>query len=515
MSESKQVVRKAQKKIGNQWRIARKILQVISLIVFVFTLVLSKYSDFPTIFTSSLVHISPLAMLSTLFSSKAFLRGTVLSLVILLSSLFVGRAWCGWLCPMGTLLDVFNFSKIRSRKELPQALRKVKYGLLIITLVSAILGNLTLLIFDPITIFIRSTTLVLLPLLDKIVYFLETQLIKVPIFSEPVFALDAWMRPRIFPVESSVYQYAFLFGIFFVAILLLNLIAERFWCRYLCPLGALLGLGSRISLIQRRMNADCVACGLCGKDCPTGTIDANKAYMSDPSECTLCMNCHGTCAKNTFSFSPTWKAAEKQTYDPGRRLFFSTIGVSIAAVMLSSLNWIKKSIHPLLLRPPGVQEEEKFLSTCVRCGICIQVCPTQAIQADLSLSGIEGLFTPILVPRKGYCAYTCNLCGKSCPVEAIPQLSLEDKRVTRIGTAHIDHKRCIAWGEHGNCIVCEEMCPLPHKAISLQQKSFTLAEGGAVEVLLPIVDEAVCIGCGICENKCPVEGEAAIRVYSI
>ena len=246
MSESKRVNLKSRKNIPRNWQIARKLLQAISLAVFLLTLVFSKDSAFPSMLTSSLVHLSPLAMLSNFFSSKYFLSGSLLSLVILLSSLFVGRAWCGWLCPMGTVLDVFNFSKLRNRKKLPQALRKLKYSLLIVTLVSAIFGNLALLIFDPITIFIRSTTLVIWPLLDKGVYFLETLLIKVPFLSEPVFTMDAWMRPRIFPVESGPYQYVVLFGFFFVAILLLNLIAERFWCRYLCPLGALLGLGSRL-----------------------------------------------------------------------------------------------------------------------------------------------------------------------------------------------------------------------------------------------------------------------------
>lgn len=515
MSDLKRVNLKSRKKIPRNWQIARKILQVFSLAVFVLTLVFSKDSAFPSKLTSSLVDLSPLAMLSNLFSSKVFLSGSLLSLVIFLSSLVVGRAWCGWLCPMGTLLDVFNFSKLRSRKKPPQALRKLKYGLLIVILVLAIFGNLTLLFFDPITIFIRSTTLVIWPLLDKGIYFLETLLIKVPFLSEPVFALDAWMRPRIFPVESSAYQYVVLFGVFFVAILLLNLIVERFWCRYLCPLGALVGLGSRLSLIQRRLNSDCLACGLCGKDCPTGTIDAKNGYQSDPSECTLCMNCAGTCTKNAFTFTPKWELAKKQSYDPGRRLFLSTTGVSVAAVIVLSLNWIKKTGNAFLLRPPGVQDEDKFLSTCVRCGVCIQVCPTQAIQADLNLSGIAGMATPILVPRKGYCAYTCNICGQNCPVQAIPLLPLEEKRVTKIGTASIDKTRCIAWGEHGNCIVCEEMCPLPHKAISLEQKFFTQVGGGVLEVLLPVVDEGECIGCGICENKCPLEGEAAIRVQSM
>jgi len=515
VSETKIIHLKSRKKISRNWLFARKTLQVLSLATFVLTLVFSKDIAFPTTITSNLMHLNPLAMLSNLFSNKVFQSGSLLSMVILLSSLVVGRAWCGWLCPMGTLLDVFNFSKLRSRKNLPENFRKIKYILLITTLVSAILGNLTLLVFDPITIFIRSITIVIWPLLDKGIYFLETLLIKVPFLSEPVFAMDDWMRPRIFPVESSIYLYTTLFGIFFAAILLLNLIAERFLCRYLCPLGALLGLGSRLSLVQRRVQANCVECGLCGKDCPTGTIDAENGYKSDPSECTLCMNCAGTCKKNAFVFTSKWGPAKKQPYDPGRRMLISSIGASMVAVVLLSMGWIKKTTRTFLLRPPGAQDEEQFLSTCVRCGICIQVCPTQAIQADLSVTGIDGLATPILVPRKGYCAFTCNICGQNCPVQAIPSLTLEEKRLTKIGTASIDQTRCIAWGEHGNCIVCEEMCPLPHKAISLEKKLFTQPDGEVLEVLLPIVDADACIGCGICENKCPVEGEAAIRVQLI
>ncbi len=79
-------------------------------------------------------------------------------------------------------------------------------------------------------------------------------------------------------------------------------------------------------------------------------------------------------------------------------------------------------------------------------GFIIQVYRTQAIQADLRLSRIEGMVTPILVPRQGYCAYTCNICGQNCPVQAIPMLSLEEKRVTKIGTADVETKRAALRG---------------------------------------------------------------------
>jgi ferredoxin len=100
-------------------------------------------------------------------------------------------------------------------------------------------------------------------------------------------------------------------------------------------------------------------------------------------------------------------------------------------------------------------------------------------------------------------------------VQAIPALDLEQKRQQVIGVAVINTDRCIAWAEHTDCIVCEEMCPVPHKAIYLEEKTYTSAETGPIVVKLPRVETESCIGCGICEYKCPVAGESAIRVTNL
>jgi len=131
----------------------------------------------------------------------------------------------------------------------------------------------------------------------------------------------------------------------------------------------------------------------------------------------------------------------------------------------------------------------------------------------MTLAGMEGVWTPILIPRLGYCDYSCNACGDSCPVAAIPALSLEQKRVQVIGQARIDHDRCLAWAQEEACIVCEEMCPLPEKAIVLEEVEVHPVAGDSFTVLRPKVLVERCIGCGICEYKCPVDGDAAIRVY--
>jgi len=160
------------------------------------------------------------------------------------------------------------------------------------------------------------------------------------------------------------------------------------------------------------------------------------------------------------------------------------------------------------------KRKQELLSRCIGCGECVNVCPTDAIQPSHSATELEALWTPRLVPRLGYCDYSCNTCGQVCPTGAIPQLALDEKRRTAIGTARIDRERCIAWAEGRNCIVCEEMCPVPSKAIRVDVEAQD-PNGAKPSVLRPIVMEGLCIGCGICEYHCPVDGEGAIRVFPV
>jgi formate hydrogenlyase subunit 6/NADH:ubiquinone oxidoreductase subunit I len=96
-----------------------------------------------------------------------------------------------------------------------------------------------------------------------------------------------------------------------------------------------------------------------------------------------------------------------------------------------------------------------------------------------------------------------------------PRLSLEEKHQAVIGKAEIDRDRCIPWADQQNCLVCQEMCPLPEKAIELKEATVTNSEGYETTVFLPEVITERCTGCGICEHQCPLRGEAAIRVYPV
>ena len=95
-------------------------------------------------------------------------------------------------------------------------------------------------------------------------------------------------------------------------------------------------------------------------------------------------------------------------------------------------------------------------------------------------AGLEGLWTPTLVPRIGYCEPSCVLCSEVCPTGAIWQITPKEKgwvvgvgaaqnQPIRLGTAFYDRGRCLPWAMATDCIVCEEWCPVSPKAIYVEE----------------------------------------------
>ncbi len=146
----------------------------------------------------------------------------------------------------------------------------------------------------------------------------------------------------------------------------------------------------------------------------------------------------------------------------------------------------------------------------------MMVCPTGGLQPDLAMGGLESIYSPVLVPRIGYCEYLCTLCGQVCPTQAIKKLTVTEKMETVIGKAYFETDRCLPWAHNINCMVCEEHCPTSDKAIKFhdgvagEQPS---RDGSPLKKPYVIYD--LCVGCGICETKCPVAGRSAIIVTSM
>jgi polyferredoxin len=482
-------------------------------LAFVVLFVWSRRGGWPAWLVNIPMRLDPLAVLAHMLASRTFLVGSTLALITIALTLALGRVWCGWLCPLGTTLDLFPLRRQRDQGEGPSdSWRGAKYVLLLTILAAALLTNLTLLIFDPLTIIFRTLTLSVWPALDQIVTKAELALYHVTFIRPAVLAFDELARPDVLPPEPVTYRYATLYAVLFLGVLLLNLVAHRAWCRYLCPLGALLGLLSKAAIVRREVSPGCTQCGVCARACPTGTIQPDKGYASDPSECTMCLECVAVCPQSAAQFPAHLYPARWAPYDPRRRQVLVSLGVAIVGVGLLRSDAAASRQHPYLIRPPGAGENN-LLSKCIRCGECMRACPTSALQPAVTEAGLEGLWTPVLAPRLGYCDYSCNACGQVCPVQAIPPLGLEEKREQIVGLAYIDQNRCIPWADNQDCIVCEEMCPVPDKAIRLEPVEVRTVDGELVSIQRPHIIREQCIGCGICECKCPLEGEAAIRIY--
>jgi MauM/NapG family ferredoxin protein len=509
----------------SRWRRARQAVQILAFALYIYLLfaALQRRAAFPL--ADLFFRLNPLAALGAMIADRAWIPRLALALVTLALTLLLGRVWCGWICPLGTLLEWVRFRPVETgflRKA--RFLRRIKYILLLLILAMALFGSLALLIFDPITLFTRTMTAAVLPALNQAVTAAEQTLYPIAFLRPVIDWVERALRGPVLPVIQPAFSGGAFIFLLFLGILALNALADRFWCRYLCPLGGLLGLISKVALLRPAIQPACNRCGHCVRDCRLDAIDTGAGYEIIPSECTVCLDCLAACPESNVLSSPKdgigfewrWRPAPVQEYDPTRRQVLAALGVSaVSLALLRTDAWAKKP-DTYLIRPPGVDDEEEFLSRCVRCSQCMKVCPTSGLQPAIFESGLEGLWTPHLVPRLGYCDYGCNACGQICPSGAIPPLALEEKQTRAIGLAVVDRNRCLPWAYETPCIVCEEMCPLPEKAIVLESEGGGGIGrghgGGSSELQRPIVIAELCIGCGICEFQCPM-GEAAIQVY--
>jgi polyferredoxin len=452
----------------------------------------------------------PLVALANALATHALYRGLLWSLAILIPTFFLGRFFCGWICPLGTLNHVAG--NIRQGKGGRQRIESnrykrwqtFKYYLLFASLAAAFFGSALVGIFDPISLAVRSFALSILPSWNY-----------------------AWHG--LLGFRQAHFRQAFPLAVIFLAILAVNLRITRFWCRALCPLGALLGLASRWSILGLvKHPAHCEDCNRCLLDCQGGD-DPIPGVPWRKAECVLCMNCVAHCPEGGIKFRwlpPAPSPATVVGADLKRRKVLAGLAAGAATLPLLRANTgLSAEPHERLIRPPAALDEQPFLARCIRCGECMKVCPNNALHPAVTEAGWEGLWTPVLVPRVGYCEPGCTLCGQVCPTGAIWEFTSKEKawigvpngtdtRPIRLGTAFYDRGRCLPWAMATDCIVCEEWCPTSPKAVYLRPAEVTDAAGNTKPVRQPYIDPARCVGCGACEFACPVRDRPAVYVTS-
>ena len=512
------------------WRFARRMTQWSFLALFLYLVRATEATGEELLRAPAnlFFRMDPLNAAAAMLAGRTFLYTFWPALVILLLTLFFGRFFCGWICPLGTLFDLvhrlFRPLTRRTNGKLGKWVahrRPLRYALLVIVLFASILGLPIVGYLDPFSLLMRGWTIVIDPALFAGVSAAGQHIDSAPNWLQPPLThLYDFLRGHALPFQQTAYRTLVITTALFAALFALELIARRFWCRFLCPLGALLGIAGRWSLLRRLPVKDCGKCkatSKCSERCRMGAFDGTGRLVGE--SCNLCMDCVAECPSTVARFK--FKKPQPVAVPVGlSRRSFITAGVLGVALPVISRGTGAATPPPSelpkrLIRPPGVADtrtDEEFLNLCIRCGECLKVCTTNGLQPAALESGWSGLFSPVLTPRTGYCEVSCTLCAQVCPTGAIPRVPAAQKAKFVLGKAAFDRTRCLPWAKNEECLCCEEHCPVGEKAIQFETVK-VIVNGKETDLQRPYVLHERCIGCGICENKCPVDGEAAIHVY--
>ncbi len=510
---------------NKRWARIRAITQLAIWCAFIVVIVASRDTTDNTFF-SYLPRISPFLGISISLTTRTFTDAFLPALFFLIFAFVLGRFFCGWICPLGATLDGTDKKISENLKLSPKKLISIKswkYIVLLSAIILSVFGIQISGLIDPVSISIRSYGTVIFAYLNTLLKIIFDALYYVPVLNIFTEFIYSFLKDYFLDYNLTQYYNHIPVFLFFASILLLSLFTRRFWCKALCPLGAIYSIAGKAAFLKRHVDTSkCTNCMACEKNCRMDAI-YNKGEATREGECIKCFDCLKACKYDAVKFKFALPFNRKSKNDisgtdqyPGilftrRKLLFSLLSSLIAVPVFKHKPGFASS-HSGLIRPPGALSEQDFINTCVRCGQCMKVCPTNALHPVLFEYGPDAVFTPQLIPRLGFCEKNCNQCSAVCPSGALKLVPIPEKETTVIGTAYIIRDLCIPWSEYKNCLVCEEMCPTKRKSIVFKVENMVDKEGQKVRVKLPYVLEDICIGCGACENKCPVRGDAAIRV---
>jgi NAD-dependent dihydropyrimidine dehydrogenase PreA subunit len=446
--------------------------------------------------------IDPLVSLSTAIAARSWVWSLVAAGTILIACVLIPRGFCGYLCPLGTLIDLFDWCVgkrvTRFRISGEGWWVHIKYYLLAAVLICAVGGVLI------------SGFVAAIPVITRGVLFV----------GEPLQTgmMRGWHL--IPPMNAGHVLSILLFG----GVFALGFLRPRFWCKYVCPSGAVFSVANLFRVSERKVEDTCINCNKCVEICPFDAIKPD--FTTRETDCTLCQTCGGVCPTHSIKFVDRWNDDHLKVLNSpptnetalGRRGFLSLLSGSTAAIAggIGTAAGIKVwgadlngTEAELPVRPPGSVPEQDFLQMCIRCGECFKACPNNVLQSQGFAQGLEGLWTPIVNADWAGCESSCNACGQVCPTGAIRALPLEEKKTTRMGLAIVDTKTCLPFANREACQLCVDECNAAgYHAIEFQQvHTQTDSRGAPVEgtgQLAPVVVADKCVGCGLCQTRCNV-----------
>jgi polyferredoxin len=478
---------------------------VVILLCFVFIFV-DYRSLIPENYKNYLLFLQFIPSLMKFLDLKTLAAGGFL--VVMLLTLLSGRTYCSFLCPLGIMQDMFSRIGGRIKKKFRRfGFRKpftiVRYTLLAATLAVAIIWGIYLVtLLDPYSIFGRSVT-----------YFVKPVVLLLNNLSSGVLGkFDNYALSHIQIKGFGLAAYS-IPAAFLLLVGLLSVIKGRLYCNMICPVGTLLGIVSKISVLRIKFNeSKCTRCGRCSVVCKSSCIDFLN-YKVDVSRCVDCFNCISTCPDKAISYGIVSLKKREHKTDESKRKF-----VAGSLLMLFGMSHYAKAQEkkvPVPTRestvrenktfpvcPPGAGSFEDFTRDCIACSLCITACPNQVLQPAVKEYGIAGLMQPVMNYHKSFCTFNCVVCTEVCPTYALKPLELEAKKLTQLGKVIFLKDNCIVKTEKTACGACSEACPT--KAVYMIPY-----EGNLV---IPETNQEICIGCGHCEFACPTVPYKAIFV---
>ena len=458
--------------------------------------------------------LDPLVAISTAVATRTMVWSLAAAAAVLLIGVVFPRWFCGYVCPLGTLIDLFDWGIGRRIKGFRRTERgwwiHLRFYLLTGVLVAAICGVLLSGFVAAIPVLTRGMLSILAPL--------------------QLGLLRGW--DRVPPMNAGQYVSIVLF----LVVLGLGLLRPRFWCAYLCPSGALLSAAGMLSPIRREVQSTCTQCGRCLRVCPFEAIAPD--YSTDLSRCAACKSCQGVCPQQSIRFVRRWGNPERasslqtavvQPTCTRRGLVFGMLGAAGAGLGVATGLAHERDNHAdsYPVRPPGSVPEAAFRRQCIRCGQCMKVCPGNVLQPAGFELGVDGLWTPLVRADFAGCTPSCNNCGHVCPTGAIRGLALDEKRAARLGLAAIDANACLPYCGKEECGLCFSECAAAgYHAIEYTRVGIEYDGAGrpiaGSGFRAPVVLADKCVGCGLCQARCravnvvekKLLGESAVKVVA-
>ncbi|MCX6133753.1 MAG: 4Fe-4S binding protein [Ignavibacteriales bacterium] len=484
----------------------------VTIAVVVFVLVSAVFLDFtgrvPTWLMTVLGSLQLIPSLTRLVSGLTVASLGLLG--VLLLTVAFGRVYCSTICPLGTLQDIVIRLSGRMRRRrwyrYKPAPIVVHYALLAVSAVFAVAGSMILVdLLEPFSNFGRIATNLGDPVLvsfNNAAAFVLSRLGIFLLFNIPLLHITA---------VAVLLTFAFL-GL----VVYLSYYHGRLFCNLLCPAGALLGLISRFSLFRISIVTErCTDCGFCEMVCKANCLDSGSKRI-DVHACVGCFNCIDSCPTVALKFEG-WgrktKAPEERVVDSPRRAFLGALVATGSAMVFpgqgpagdpSASTATYDASRGMPVTPPGSQSSDRFSNLCTACHLCISVCPPQVLSPSLFEYGLAGIMQPKMNYNASYCNYECVLCSQVCPTGAILPLDVAAKKEIQLGRASFVKDDCIVVAKKKDCGACSEHCPTKAvKMVPYEQK-----------LVIPELNNEICVGCGACEHACPTTPRKAIYVVA-